>query len=862
MATAVDIQRQQLRSQIETSCAAHNLSFREAADAIKAFARPDLFTTIDAVVADLVKEAELIKLLDDPVVGSISDDLYLSAWYTSPSVHDKRWMALKKQMLSDSSSDIVANVDRASTKVVAQLANPAIHGNKVQGLVLGHVQAGKTANYTAVAAKAVDRGYRLVIVMAGIHNNLRDQTQARLHDDLGDAGWTFLTSDTRDFEGRPDGTAMLSQKGGPSVVIVIKKNHKRLEILKDWLTQKGADLLRTVPVLLIDDEADQATPNSATKRNEQTAINRLVTEIWQEIKTGSYVGYTATPFANIFMDPNDEMQLYPRHFIVELPRSDAYYGAEKIFGRDSLASDDMPDDGLDMVRTIPEEEAELLRPSRSELEDFNAEIPPSLTEAVKWFILASAVRRARGQRKHSSMLVHTTHNVEPHFAIANSLQDLLQELASGDVESEFRSTYEREIDAVPISGCVRPSWSAIDPWVTQILDEIRVVVDNGMSLDRLSYRRVDSEGQPLVETVIAVGGGTLSRGLTLEGLVVSYFARTSKTYDSLLQMGRWFGYRNGYEDLPRVYVTADVEDHFRFLALVEEEMRQEIRSMARQYLTPSDIGVRIRQHPGQLAVTSAGKMRHADVVQLSYNGQRLQTFIFDEKDEVVQKKNLAAARTLLMPLRGGYDVPRGHVYTGVSQQGVLNFLRSHKLHAAQSSIDVELIERWLQRAYPGAVWNVMVASNTADKTAKVEIKPGLTVGAFERTPLAKDHESANLKAVLSDQDWYADVPDDERGNLRELSGSGRDRRRNSTLAGTGTLILMVIDKDSRPSAQAQKAKSRRPLEAPQHLLAYGLIFPYDAALPEKDSGYIGVEPKAPSSVPQDQDEESYEEGEL
>ena len=861
MVTAVDLQKAQLRSQIETSCAAFNLSFQEAADQIKGFARVDLFPLIDGVVADLGKEAELIKLLDDPV-GSVADDVHLAAWYTGPGLHDKRWNQLREKMLAGSAAHVVESVDKASTKVVAQLANPAIHGNKVQGLVLGHVQAGKTANYTAVAAKAADRGYRLVIVMAGIHNNLRDQTQARLHDDLGDAGWTFLTSDSLDFEGRPDGTAMLSHSGGPRIVIVIKKNHKRLEILKDWLARKGAHLLRTVPILLIDDEADQATPNSATKRDEQTKINQLVTEIWQLVQTGCYVGYTATPFANIFMDPNDDKQLYPRHFIVELPRSDAYFGAEEIFGRDSLGDDDTPDDGLDMVRNIPEEEAQSLRPARAEIEGYRADIPASLAEAVRWFILSSAVRRARGQRKHSSMLVHTTHNVDPHFAIAHALQEVLGDFGSEVLEHVFRPTYEREIDRVRVGGHVRLSWDEVEPRVMEILDEVRVVVDNGMSVDRLNYRRVDADGRQMVETVIAVGGGTLSRGLTLEGLVVSYFARTSSTYDSLLQMGRWFGYRNGYEDLPRIYVTSDVEDDFRFLALVEEEMRQEIRSMARQHLTPNDIGVRIRQHPGRLAITSAGKIRNADVVQLSYNGQRLQTFIFDEKDERVQRTNLTVARALLTPLQQGYEVNRGHVYTGVNQEAIVTFLRTHRVHPAQNSIDVRLIEQWLGQTHPDAEWNVVVASNTAKWAKKVEIKPGMSVGAFERSPLAKDTNSANLKAVLSDPDWCADVTDQELATLAGLPGSGREKRRRSSLSGTGTLILMVIDKDSRPSLQAEKLGSRRPLLAPQHLVAYGLIFPYDPALPEKDSGYIAVEPALSMTVAEDQDEESYEEGEI
>ena len=157
-----------------------------------------------------------------------------------------------------------------------------------------------------------------------------------------------------------NGAAMLSR--GVKSIAVVKKNQSRLRRLRDWLRDIPVEIRRRVPVLLLDDEADQATPNSATARDQFTKINELVRQIWAEIPTGTYVGYTATPFANIFMDPNDEEELYPADFIMDLPRPDAYFGAERVFGREPIDDADEPDPGLDMVRDVPDEDAEALKP--------------------------------------------------------------------------------------------------------------------------------------------------------------------------------------------------------------------------------------------------------------------------------------------------------------------------------------------------------------------------------------------------------------------------------------------------------------------------------------------------------------------
>ena len=238
-----------------------------------------------------------------------------------------------------------------------------------------------------------------------------------------------------------------------------------------------------------------------------------------------------------------------------------------------------------------------------------------------------------------------------------------------------------------------------------------MVVDNGMSDDRLDYGRTQ-EGQPVIETVIAVGGGTLSRGLTLEGLVVSDFTRTSNTYDTLLQMGRWFGYRPGYEDLPRIWLQASLADEFKFLALVEEEIRQDMHHMERTNVTPRELGVRVRAHPGRLAIVAKNKMQHADIVRISYSGQRLQTIIFDESDHLgVQSTNLSVTRRLIASLRRDQEAShnRGRWSFGdVAADLVVEFIRGYEFHPDQVGMRADHMAGWIERAAADRLWNVVV----------------------------------------------------------------------------------------------------------------------------------------------------------
>ncbi|MFP4554849.1 MAG: alpha-1,4 polygalactosaminidase, partial [Actinomycetota bacterium] len=316
---------------------------------------------------------------------ALVDRRRLQPWYWGPREGDRYWNALRDH-LEQTGFDpaALASVDAASTKVVAHLPPPWEPQFSGRGLVLGYVQSGKTSNFTAVIAKAADAGYRLVIVLAGMHTNLRQQTQRRLQEhlcDLEPSSWHLLTRTDADF-GDPGVADAFLSRGDQRVLAVVKKNKTRLTNLINWLASASPHARENCPILVIDDEADQASVNTRDP-DDRATINRLLMELLAQPRI-AYVGYTATPFANIFVDPTIPEDLYPRDFIVDLPRPPTYFGPERLFGREPLSEEEMESngtiDGLDAVRLIPDDEISHLRPPRRKADHASwvPEVTPSL----------------------------------------------------------------------------------------------------------------------------------------------------------------------------------------------------------------------------------------------------------------------------------------------------------------------------------------------------------------------------------------------------------------------------------------------------------------------------------------------------
>ncbi len=528
---------------------------------------------------------------------------------------------------------VVVTLDLLTDKILDHLEDPFKMGNWTRkGLVVGHVQSGKTANYTGLACKAADAGYRVIIVLAGTLNSLRNQTQERIDADF--IGWctrdkkhigasTFgnhrrpvcFTTSLEDFNKKTaNAIAMGLSALNEPVVLIIKKNKSTLESLYSWLKDNNQHNLQNFPMLLVDDEADQASINTNKEDKDPTAINWAIRNLLSLFTRSSFVGYTATPFANIFVDPEteDEMEngelyrdLFPRDFILSLDPPDNYVGPLRLF---------MDGADLDCIRDIIDNEDSV--PLKHKIEFVPEQIPESLRKAIGCFILACAIRLLRGQLgKCHSMMVNASRFTKVQIILAGLILELVKQLKQSIANYSslppktalqnsdllmLHEVYAQEFTSVEFA------WPEIQKKLKEAADPIEVVVINSSSQDTLDY---NIRNYPNGRRVIAVGGLGLSRGLTLEGLITSYFLRNSIMYDTLMQMGRWFGYRDGYADICRIFMTPMANSWYSHIADATEELRRDFKSMERAKLTPKEFGLRVRSHPTALIVTARNKMR-------------------------------------------------------------------------------------------------------------------------------------------------------------------------------------------------------------------------------------------------------------
>ncbi len=817
-------------------------------DSVRAGRTPDEAARRLAQIADaaLVEQAlrryrtltKNVRTLREP--GAIMDE-YIDAWYPGPSDDDKFWPRFKEALRGKGWDDrSIAELDAASTKIVSLLSPPGAGSIRTRGLVLGHVQSGKTANFTSVILKAADAGYRFFLVLSGVSNALRNQTQRRLDQDLvalQPEDWIALTGPTRDFREAANVNAFLSERQASKVLGVVKKNASRLRRLRDWLRGARDEVLRACPILVIDDEADQASPNSHPNPGERTAINRLLVELLLTLPKAAYVGYTATPFANLFIDPAPEEDLYPRHFIVDLPRGAGYFGPERIFGREPLDWED-PDevsDGLDMIRLVPDDEVQYLKPAaRDQRLAFVPQVTASLADALTYFWMATAARHARGQAgEHSTMLIHTTEYSATHDAFRVPVERFRDQLGvalrSGDAATlgRLRGMWEQEQAAVPPES-VGERGVVFDALAQHLFDVVagtQVRVENSRSNERIEYDPTTPR------TYVVVGGNVLSRGLTLEGLAVSYFVRGASAYDTLLQMGRWFGYRSGYADLPRIWLTNELRDFFYDLATVEREIRFDIDRYKQTHITPLTFAVRIRSHP-LLAITSELKMQYAVPARMSFGGHAIQTIVFKHLDRDWLQGNLQATRTLVGRLLAVglrpeklQDRPH-HVFHNVPVEAILSFLGEYHIHEKHVEMRSDLVQGYIrdQNARNKLTqWNVVVVTRAPHNIlGTVGLGLGGDVALVNRARFMRGApELADIKALMSEIDSAIDL-DVATAALRGTSKKDLLGMRDRV---NPLLLLYAISKDSQPMGPALRSRHRRPLQAHEHVVGIGLVFP-------------------------------------
>jgi len=766
-----------------------------------------------------------------------------------------------------------------------------------RGMVVGQVQSGKTANYIGLICKAADAGYRLIVVLAGMHNSLRAQTQLRL-----DQGFLGFDTQRRMLDGRTEkmgvgampGAAIYpvhtltdsSEKGDfklavakqahvmvggtDPILLVVKKNKTILDNLIKWATflaeqqdrDSGRSVVRGVPLLVIDDEADNASVDTGERpaaddpqadEYAPTAINGLIRRLLRSFEKSAYVGYTATPFANIFIFKDDNPDtnkrfgedLFPRSFIVRLQPPSTYFGPLTVFGTVADPTIGIPaSPGLPIVKTVDDQAVWI--PDRHRSDWSVGPLPGSLKLALRSFILVCAARAARGhERAHNSMLVHVTRFTAVQSQVYDQVRDevefLQQRLRRGDGErsdsllAELKSIWES--DFVPTTSLIGGldktiKWKTIEPLLHAAAAKIEIRKINGTAKDALEYLE-----HPKGLTVIAIGGEKLSRGLTLEGLSVSYYLRAARMYDTLMQMGRWFGYRPDYQDLCRLYTTGELRGWYRDITLASEELLRLLDEMAAVGSTPEQFGLRVRTHPDGLMVTAAAKMRHGEKVLLSLAGTIPETLVFDTKSEVIQA-NFEAAEDFVEGLGDPDPGEPGHTRTwsGVDPSHVLNFVIRYRPDSQARKVQMEPLRRYIDsRVKAGELieWTVALISTPDGRRYSIG---SLEVGAARRTP--DDAEALLegryvLRRMINPTDEAIDFSADERnGALKETITRWEANRGKSRRTEPPTVPSGIVLRDMRP---AQKG-----------LMLIYVLDPAQASLPE-DTPVIGYALSFPGS---------------
>ena len=709
----------------------------------------------------------------------------------------------------------IQGIDDMTDKILDRFFNPRKTDVIVskKGLVVGQVQSGKTANYTGLVCKAADTGFNLIIVLAGIHNNLRSQTQLRLDEGFLGFDTQFERANTKettkigvglipgfddaiansyttnaekgDFTSRSANTAGFNFNAPQPALLVVKKNASVLKRLNTWLnTHAENGKINNKSLLMIDDEADNASINTNASGDEPTTINKHICSILNKFNRSSYVGYTATPFANIFI-PLGDSNLFPRDFIINLPAPSTYIGPDKVFGT-SIVPDDSNDELLPIVTSV--NDFHNFVPNKHKKDDAKPslnEMPESLRLAIKCFIVTCAIRILRGQEhKHNSMLIHVSR-----FQLwQNHIKDLVvrifnyykQEIEVGDrmVLEELRQVFEvdrndyksyktttqsilesryKNID----DSLIVHSWEDVKGQLFKAVQKITVKSINGSSNDVLTYYDNKEDGI----SVIAIGGDKLSRGLTLEGLSISYFLRASKMYDTLMQMGRWFGYRSGYVDLCRLFTSSELNEWYRHITLASEELREEFSYLYEVGGTPEDYALRVRNHPGVLQITSLTKMRYANTVEVSWAGRLVETYQL-LKDRENRHANFVDADNLLCKL-GDYELKgKNYLWRNVAVDDVITFFENYRLPASMVKVNLRAITDYVKQVNNSGElsnWNIVLMNKpTGERGQEYDgyLSNGLGFNYFLRVPSndSTDHYLLRKNHILGNpRDEFVDL---------------------------------------------------------------------------------------------------------
>lgn len=727
------------------------------------------------------------------------------------------WNRYKLDVRSNNPSFPINELDDFTDKILDKCVNPKTSNSwDRRGMVVGNVQSGKTANYVGLINKATDAGYKVIIVIAGTISSLRRQTQERI--DVGYIGRNSsafirenenkiigvgkyrvntdiysLTSsyykkgDEGDFS-QPVARRLNIPLGKNPVIFVIKKNKSILENLIDWFSKDeniqtidGSKKLFNVPILVIDDEADAASVNASKSIEDITTINKLIRILLTLFNQTTFIGYTATPYANLFIaqEHNEELtsivkkkeykigeDLFPRDFIINLKAPTNYIGAAKIFGLEN--PDGTVDEPLDIFREIDDYDP----PFFKTINQFNKDklpenLPLSLERAIKSFMLTCAIRRIRGHaNKHNSMLIHVALLVKwidrVAYLVNEKTKEYINAISSDDknILQELKELYET--DFVPTTANIlenlsyndirikQHSWDEVKQELKKAVSKIDVRSVHGVrssasleyhKIEEIDYERNKENGL----SVIAVGGTRLSRGITLEGLSISYYLRTTKMYDSLMQMGRWFGYRPGYVDLCRLYTTGQIFEWFNHITMATEEMRNDFDEMTASHQRPKDFRLKVRNHNGLMTITSLAKLNFSKNIEISFSGTNPQTYQLLKTKKAIES-NFKTFQSLLDIGNKPFDIikhterdkiPRYILIKDFDKELISEFLNNYKIDLPQ--INNARLGDYVLNQTDIIEWSVAIVSNT-DSLVFIDFKGGSKKGEREKKSELKTYK--------------------------------------------------------------------------------------------------------------------------
>lgn len=620
---------------------------------------------------------------------------------------------------------VVRALGRQTDQIVELMGDPKIEPSwHRRGLVIGEVQSGKTSTYTGVLNKALDLGYQIVVVIGGHTEDLRRQTQERLDSDLigedtsyrtdpgsphsdmrigvgqinSDIGTNSLTSVRYDFGQKTAESTAINLTTGNPTVFVVKKHSGVLESLTEYIRFKAPGGIHDVPLAVIDDESDWASVNTSAKNKERTAVNQAILALLNSSRRSSYLGITATPFANILIDDSkDTRDLFPADYIVALESPSSYRGVDYYFPSGGVNSENILTDINDFHEILPQKHRK---------DSTVSELAPSLREAILAFYIATAARYRREDRQvPSSMMVNVSRFNDVQEKIKILIEDFMERVNEGLFASFGFLTGKTDQATKLVKRMQRiadlryPSQKIeigdLGEELLQAAEDISVELVNGLTMKSRNQALATLTRRQLADVIkkpkIFVGGNVLARGLTLDGLVTTYFTRRAGAADTLLQMGRWFGHRPRYEDLTRVWMDPYVVDHFSYVAEVSQELRSSVAEMRDFNLTPREFGLQLRLHPeASFLITAANKQRSGVISEtpgvFSYRGRAIETHTI-RSDEPSNSSNQDAVLDLLGNIHTLEDAHakreahgRNVYWRNVPHDFVESFLDSFKLN--------------------------------------------------------------------------------------------------------------------------------------------------------------------------------------